>query len=208
MTRRKMSRRHFLAASGTAAVAATVSVARTRSAEKLNLAVIGADGRGWENFQGIKGENVVAICDVDEPRAAKARAVFPNAAFFTDYRKLFDSAAKSFDAVVISTPDHSHAHPTATGLRLGKHVYCEKPLTHTVGEVRLIRKLAEEKMLVTQMGTQIHAGDNYRRVVEVVQGGGLGPIKRVKVWCSNAPVPGVKLATPLHVRFDPEVWMG
>src|SRR5437762_9945679 len=132
MRRRALDRRHFLAASGAATLAATVSVARSRSADKLNLAVIGADGRGWENFQGIKGENVVAICDVDEPRAAKARALFPQAAFFTDYRKLFDAAAKTFDAVVVSTPDHSHAFPTATALRLGKHVYCEKPLTHTV----------------------------------------------------------------------------
>jgi predicted dehydrogenase len=206
---RSVSRRHFLAASGAAAVAATVSVARSPSStEKINLAVIGADGRGWENFQGIRGENVVAICDVDEPRAAKARAVFPNAAFFTDYRKLFDSTAKRFDAVVISTPDHSHAYPTAAALRLGKHVYCEKPLTHTVEEVRVIRKLAEEKKLVTQMGTQIHAGDNYRRVVEVVQSGGLGKVTRVKVWCNNAPVPGRKLSGPPAITFDADLWMG
>jgi predicted dehydrogenase len=204
-----MSRRRFLAATGALAASPTLGLSRPRpAAEKVNIALIGADGRGWENLQEIRTENIVAICDVDESRAAKARALFPKAAFFTDYRKLFDSAAKTFDAVLIATPDHSHAYPTATALRLGKHVYCEKPLTHTVEEARLIRKLTADTKRVTQMGTQIHAGENYRRVVEAVQGGGLGEIRRVKVWCNNAPVPGKKTGPRARVKFDIDLWAG
>src|SRR5262245_17799355 len=128
MFRATPTRRQFLGTAGVAAVWPAGALSRPRRAEKVNLAIIGADGRGWENFKGIQSENVVAICDVDEPRAAKARNAFPKAAFFTDFRKMFDTAAKTFDAVVVSTPDHTHAHPTAAALALGKHVYCEKPL--------------------------------------------------------------------------------
>ncbi len=114
-------------------------------------------------------------------------------------------SAKEIDAVVVSTPDHSHALPAALAMNLGKHVYCEKPLTPSVNETRYLRKLAAEKKLVTQMGTQIHAGENYRRVVEIVQAGLLGPVKRVHVWNSSKPVGGKKVdAKPSgEVRYGP-----
>jgi predicted dehydrogenase len=203
-----MTRRKFLASS-TAAVLAAPMVARSaRPNAALNLAVIGVNNRGAENLKGVAQENIVALCDVDEAWSAKARDQFPKAAFFTDYRQLFDRIGQQIDAVVISTPDHSHALPAALALSLGKHVYCEKPLTHSVTEARLLRTLAKRKKLITQMGTQIHAGENYRRVVELVQSGVLGPVKRVHVWNSSKPVGGKKVAEKPSARFDLNLWLG
>src|ERR1700687_918492 len=138
---------------------------------------LGAAGRGRANRAGVSHENIVALCDVDLQRAGKARSTFPKAMFFEDYRRLLDQ--KSIDAVVISTPDHPHAIPALLAMRAGKHVYCEKPLAHSVHEVRLMRETAAKHKCVTQMGTQIHAGENYRRVVEIVRSGLLGDISRV-----------------------------
>ena len=206
-----VSRRTFLAASASAAasaIAAPMFVRARNANEKLNLAVIGVANRGGANLAGVAHENVVALCDVDPANAAKARSQFPNAAFFTDYRKLFDTSLKSFDAVVVSTPDHNHCLPAAIAMSLGKHAYCEKPLAHSVNEVRLMRKLAAEKKLITQMGTQIHAGDNYRRVVEIVKSGTLGPIERVHVWNSSRPVGGKKTGSQPSAKFDIDLWLG
>src|SRR5205823_14520073 len=128
------------------------------TADKLNLAVIGVADRGAANLAGVAHEHVAVLCDVDDQRLGKAKAQFPEALTFADYRQLFDKAANKFDAVVISTPDHSHCLPAAVAMTLGRHVYCEKPLAYSVHEARLMRTLATEKKLVTQMGTQIHAG--------------------------------------------------
>jgi predicted dehydrogenase len=121
---------------------------------------------------------------------------------------MLDKVHKEIDAVVVSTPDHSHALPAALAMSLGKHVYCEKPLTPSVNETRYLRKLAAEKKLVTQMGTQIHAGDNYRRVVEIVQSGLIGTVHRVHVWNGSKPVGGKKLDTPPAAKFDLDLWRG
>src|SRR5262249_46721950 len=153
-------------------------------------------------------EDIVALCDVDEANAVAARKQFPKAAFFTDYRRLFDNAAKTFDAVVVSTPDHNHCLPAATAMTLGKHVYCEKPLAHSVDEVRLMRRLAIGRKLVTQMGTQIHAEQNYRRVVEIVKAGLLGRIERVHVWNSSRPVGGKVTGAKPSAKFDTDLWLG
>jgi predicted dehydrogenase len=125
----------------------------SKPGEKLNIAVIGVNNRGGENLKSVEHENIVALCDVDESWSAKAREKFPKALFFTDYRKMFDRLAKEIDAVVVSTPDHSHALPAALAMNLGKHVYCEKPLAPSVNETRYLRKLAAEQKLVTQMGS-------------------------------------------------------
>ncbi len=204
-----INRRRFLA-SATAATAATLMARPTSAAEvsRLNLAIIGPANRGGANLDGVASENIVAICDVDEANAAAARKRFPNAEFFTDYRKLFDTVLKKIDAVVVSTPDHNHAHPTMMALTNGKHVYCEKPLCHTVSEVRLVRKTAAAKKLVTQMGTQIHATDNYRRVVEIVKSGALGPISHVHVWNSSRPVGGTRAGKTPSAKFDVDLWLG
>ena len=203
-----LSRRQFLAAS-TAAVLSVPSYARVAArAEKLNIVVIGVNDRGAANLAGVAHENIVALCDVDEAWSSKAREQFPKAAFFTDYRKMLDKIAREIDAVVVSTPDHSHALAAALAMSLGKHVYCEKPLTPSVNETRSLRKLASDKKLVTQMGTQIHAGDNYRRVVEIVQAGLLGAIKRVHVWNNSKPVGGKKVEGKPSAKFNIDLWLG
>ena len=120
------------------------------------------------------GAEIVALCDVDENRAGAARTRFPKATFHVDFRKLIDQ--KGLDAVLVATPDHMHAIPTLMALRAGLHVYCEKPLAHTVAEVRFVSMTAAKHKRVTQMGTQIHAGGNYRRVVELIQSGAIGPV--------------------------------
>jgi predicted dehydrogenase len=151
--------------------------------EKLNLAIIGCGGRARGVIAGMQGENFVALCDVDERRAAETYKQYPKARRFRDFRNLLDKMHKEIDAVVVSTPDHSHVHPSLMGMRLGKHCYCEKPLAHTVAEARAMIDAARKHKLVTQMGTQIHAGDNYRRVVELIQGGAIGPVREAHVWC-------------------------
>ncbi|HWN97296.1 MAG TPA: Gfo/Idh/MocA family oxidoreductase, partial [Methylomirabilota bacterium] len=167
--RRDFIRTIGLATAGSALVGCQTTVARRISAnEKLNIAVIGVAGRGGENLREVAAlENIVALCDVDSTRLAAAAQRFPAAKTYPDYRRLIDQ--RDIDAILVATPDHTHAVATAAALRSGRHVYCEKPLTHTVSEARIITELARKTKLVTQIGTQIHAGNNYRRVVELVQ---------------------------------------
>jgi predicted dehydrogenase len=151
----------------------------------LNIAIIGAGGRGGANTDGVKSENIVALCDVNQDALDAAAKKFPKAKTFRDFRKLYD-IANEFDAVVVSTCEHTHAFATLPGLQMGKHVYCEKPLTHNIWEARVIREAAGKAKVATQMGTQIHAGDNYRRVVELIQSGAIGSVREVHVWVSRA----------------------
>ncbi|MGE4181198.1 MAG: Gfo/Idh/MocA family protein [Limisphaerales bacterium] len=178
------SRRSFLAT----VLAASTAPAFLRAASpnnRLNLAIIGTGGRGAGNLGAVASENIVALCDVNERNLDAAASRHPKARKHVDFRKLFDSAA-DFDAVVVSTAEHTHAFATLPALQLGKHVYCEKPLTHSVWEARIIREAARKARVATQMGTQIHAGSNYRRVVELVRAGAVGPIREVHVWVSRA----------------------
>ena len=181
---RRTSRRTFLKT--TAAVAASTlaapAIVRGRGLnEKLNIAIIGAGGRGGGNLGEVAGENIVALCDVYEPTLARAGERFPQARKEKDFRKIFDHAGE-FDAVVVSTCEHTHAFATLAALQLDKHVYCEKPLTHNIWEARVIREEAAKHKVATQMGIQIHAGNNYRRVVELIQTGAIGPVKECHVW--------------------------
>ncbi len=183
-----VSRRTFLqtsAAAASAVIAAPAIVRGTNLNEKLNIAIIGCGGRGAANLGGVSSENIVALCDVNDAAVAAASQKHPNARKFSDFRKLFDHAGE-FDAVVVSTCEHTHAFATLPALKLGKHVYCEKPLSYNVYEARVIREAAAKAKVATQMGTQIHAEDNYRRVVELVQSGAVGPIREVHVWVSRA----------------------
>ena len=132
-----------------------------------------------------RSENIVAVCDVAEVALDAAQKKYPQAKRFTDFRKLYE-IEKEFDAVAVSTCEHTHAFATLPALNLGKHVYCEKPLTYNIWEARIIREAAAKAKVATQMGTQIHAGDNYRRVVELVQGGAIGPVSEVHVWVGRA----------------------
>ena len=177
------SRRRFLqtAALGTLGFPA---ILRSQSpGNKLNIVVIGCGGRGGSNMNEMLGENIVALCDVNAKNLAAAATKAPGAKQFRDFRKLYDELKDTeFDAVVVSTTEHTHAFATLPALRRKKHVYCEKPLTRDVHEARIITEAAKSAGVATQMGTQIHAGDNYRRVVELVQSGAIGPVRECHVW--------------------------
>lgn len=227
----KVSRRHFLSMTALAASGVTLAGCRTArprrlaANEKLNIAMIGTANRAREDLNGVQQENVVALCDIDDRLLAAARQRFPEAKTYNDFRKMLEQPG--IDAVVIATADQTHAVATATALRLGKHVYCEKPLTHTVYEARVVARLAaRQKHLATQMGTQIHATSNYRRVVELVQSGAIGEITECHVWCEKSlanserphempPVPsalhwdlwlGPAPARPYHPAYLPKTW--
>ncbi len=176
--------------------------------EKLNLAVIGPGGRGHDNLQGVSNQNIVALCDVDDRRAAQAYSEFPEAARYKDVRKLLDK--EKVDAVVVSTADHMHAFCGVTAMRRGLHCYCEKPLTRTVWEARLMAQTAKEYHVATQMGTQIHAENNYRRVVEIIRSGAIGPVRKVHVWVGKGwggiRWPAEKQPVPQEVDWD--LWLG
>src|SRR5205823_12414327 len=131
----------------------------TTPSNKLNIAAIGLGAQGSGLIQRFTSENIVALCEVDHTRLASAAKMFPNAKTYSDFRKLFD-AEKSLDAVVIAAPDHLHAPITMAALKLGKHVYCEKPLTHSVGEARKIAEAAREAKVVSQMGNNLQASEN------------------------------------------------
>ncbi len=176
--------------------------------ERLNIGIVGPRGRGHANLRGVASENIVALCDIDAQRLDAAGKEFPKAATYKDYRKLLER--KDLDAVVVSTPDHMHALPAVAAMRAGLDVYCEKPLAHSVHEVRAMRDAAKKHGRVTQMGTQIHAGKNYRRCVEIVQAGLIGPVRRVHVWMGGRPqTDGVRVekgTPPAHVDYD--LWLG
>ncbi len=184
----RWNRRQFNAAlAGTAAglFAAPAFLSGQDLNSKINIAVIGAGGRGRSDTNGVSSENIVALCDVAEKSLNQAAKKYPKARKEVDFRKLFDHS-KEFDAVVVATCEHTHAMATMRALKHGKHVYCEKPLTHDVYESRQIRLAAREAKVATQMGIQIHSTENYRRVVEVIQSGAIGPVREAHVWVGRA----------------------
>ena len=177
--------------------------------DKLDLGVIGVGGRGHDNLNGVGGENIVALCDVDQTHLDRAATEFPGAKLFVDFRELL--ALDDLDAVVVSTPDHTHAPIAAAALRRGLDVYCEKPLAHSVHEVRTLTQLAGQHGAVTQMGTQIHSWPNYHRVVEHVQSGAVGQVRAVHVFCngktwSGGERPAETPPVPEGLHWD--LWLG
>ncbi|MCA9124278.1 MAG: Gfo/Idh/MocA family oxidoreductase [Planctomycetaceae bacterium] len=188
-TASKPSRRNFLQSTAVATGAAIFSapaILRGRNLnEKLNIAIIGSGGRGGSNLRSVESENIVTLCDVNEVSLNFAAQRHPNARKVVDFREVYDHA-NEFDAVVVSTCEHTHAFATLPALQLGKHVYCEKPLTHSIWEARVIREAAATAGVATQQGTQIHAGENYRRVVELIQSGAIGAVSEAHVWVGRA----------------------
>lgn len=157
--------------------------------DRLRLAFIGVGGRGGANLRTLaatKEIDVIGLCDVDSRFLDNASELFPGASKFRDFRKLYDSIGEQIDGVVVSTAEHTHAYATMPALQLGKHVYCEKPLAYNVDETRKITEAAAKASVATQMGTQIHAGSNYHRVVELIQSGVIGSVSEVHVWVSRA----------------------
>jgi predicted dehydrogenase len=195
---------------------------RLSANDKLNVAFIGVAGRGGDNINDLTGAeelNVVALCDVDEKNLNGAGAKFPVAKRYRDYRKLLE-AEKSLDGVVISVPDHNHAPATMMALKLGKHVYCEKPLTRTVKEARLISLAAREAKVATQMGNQGMAFEGNRFINEWLADGCIGPVREVHVW-SDRPTHGGKPdlywpqglsrptdTPPVPATLDWDLWLG
>ena len=203
----KMKRRQFLATSTVAL--AFPFIGRVLGANaKLDIGVVGVAGRGAGNLKGVSGENIVGLCDVDSARLAGAAKQFPRAKTYRDFRRMLER--KDLDAVVCSTPDHTHAIVGVSVLKSGRHLYCEKPLAHTVSEVRAMTVAAAKHKRATQMGTQVHARDNYRRVVELVQSGAIGAVKEVHVW-AGATYGNIGLSpkdAPLPKGFDYDLWLG
>lgn len=150
--------------------------------EKLNIACVGLGNQGKADLNLVASQNVVALCDVDKTQTDKLAAKFPGARRFADYRVMLDKMDKKIDAVVVATPNHTHAVVAAEAMNRGKHCYCEKPLAHSIHEVRALMRIAREQKVVTQMGTQIHTGANYRRCVELIQSGAIGAVDKVHVW--------------------------
>ncbi|HEY3322217.1 MAG TPA: Gfo/Idh/MocA family oxidoreductase [Planctomycetota bacterium] len=212
---RPSNRRDFLKSGALAA--ASVMIVRSgllhgadAPSNKLNVAAIGVAGRGGADLNEVAGENIVALCDLNEQHLGAAAKRFPNAKTYNDWRKCLDQ--KDIDAVVCATTDHTHAFVNTWALNRGKHVYCEKPLANSVQEARTVREayLKIKDKVATQMGTQIHATDNFRRVVELIRGGAIGKPIEVDVWCSRAPAGGSYLEAkgepPPHLNWD--LWCG
>lgn len=205
MTRSKrQTRRDFLQTSSAAGVAwigtgvhSSLPIRPSTSPnEKLNIGIIGCGGRGRANLNGVSGENIYALCDLYDAPIQQAKKRFKDAKVYHDWRKLIED--DKIEAVVVSTADHHHALAALAAMRSGKHVYCEKPLAHTVQEARLMQAEYKKRRgtLATQMGTQIHANDNYRRVVELVRSGAIGKVREVHVWCSRGIRPVQRAVLP------------
>lgn len=210
LTRRGLIKSSAAAASSLAA-APFIRVGPLRS--KLKIAAIGAANRGAANIAGVLGEDVAVLCDVDEAMLARGVGQGEKAGqraprTFADWRELL-SEVDDLDGVVVSTPDHLHAAISRAALRRGLPVYCEKPLTRTVQEARELETLAAEAGVPTQMGTQIHATDNYRRVVEAIEAGVIGDVDRVDVMCATNWSNG-KFGTPSPVPegLAWDLWLG
>lgn len=182
---------------------------------KLNIACCGVGGRGWDAVQGLKGENFVAFCDVDDARAAKTYEEFPNVPHFRDYRVMLEKLGNQIDAVTVSTPDHMHFPIAMAALSLGKHVFVEKPLTHTIAEARQLAALAREKKVATQMGNQGHAHEGLRLLKEWHQAGILGEVREIHSW-TDRPIWPQGVGAPDHSKMMPvvpssldwDLWLG
>jgi predicted dehydrogenase len=180
--------------------------------DKLRVAAIGAAGQGRSNVDNVAalGETIVALCDVDHAHAADTFKKYPHARVFKDFRRMFDTMDKEIDAVIVSTPDHTHAVAAVAAMERGKHVYCEKPLTRTVREARALREAAERHGVVTQMGNQGSAAGPLRRAVELAWGGVLGEIREAHVWFDggNGPLERPKDTPPVPETLDWDLWLG
>jgi len=180
----------------------------------LRTAHIGVGGMGSFDLKDIashKQVQVIGLCDVDSTNLAAAAAKHGKAKTFADYREMFNRMSNDIDAVVVSTPDHTHAPASLMAMELGKPVYCQKPLTHHVSEVRAVRKMAADKGLITQMGIQIHSFKEYRSAVELIQNGIIGKVHTVRAWSPknwgyDGPAPSGK--DPVPAQLDWNLWLG
>jgi len=201
-------------------VAATVSVVpagvlgrgATAPNDRLNVACIGVGGRGGASVHGVSRENIVALCDVDTARSAKARGRFPRARAYQDYRRLFDEMEREIDAVTVATPDHTHAVIAMAAIRRGKHVYCEKPLAHSLHEVRSLTEAARAHHVQTQLGNQGHSTNSIREFVEMIQAGAIGTVTEVNAFVQHSYCPPFRVRPPdrppVPATLDWDAWLG
>ena len=204
------SRRNFLKFSGSAVAGITIVPSLTVSglghkapSDKMHIAGVGVGGKGHPNLIGMSKENIVALCDVDWKYADKCFKDFPNSKKYWDWRKMFDEMGSSIDGVMVATADHMHASVAATALSMGKHVYCQKPLTHSVYESRLLTKLAAKHKVATQMGNQGNSGHGVRQLCEWIWNGEIGEVKEVHAW-TDRPIWPQGLQRPTAVMNSPE----
>jgi predicted dehydrogenase len=186
--------------------------------DKLNIAGIGVGGRGASDIEGVSSENIVALCDADLGRASGTLKKHPNAKVYRDFREMLDKEHKNIDAVVIGAPDHIHAPASIMAMKMGKHVYVEKPMAHTIYEARRMTQVAKETGVVTQMGNQGHAGAGLRLYWEFIKDGAIGTVREVHVWSDRAGTPerpwwpqGVdrpKGSIPVPENLDWDLWLG
>ena len=189
LTRRQMLRNTALTGVGVWTGIGSSAWARSKSPnEKLNIAGIGCGGRGAADLNGCASENIVALCDVDESRAGGSFNKWPKAKRYSDFRKMLDEMHGQIDAVIVATPDHTHAPAAVRAMKMGKHCYCEKPLTWSAYEARVMSRTAAEQKVATQMGNQGTATGGLRRGVEVLQAGAIGKVREIHIW-TNRPGP-------------------
>ena len=238
MKKTDIARRDFLGAAAAFTVVASHVLGGPRQLapnEKLNVAGIGVGGMGGGNLRNLESENIVALCDVDSGYAGHTFKRYPNAKTYTDFREMLDQQ-KDIDAVLVATPDHTHAVISMAAIKAGKHVYCQKPLTHDVYEARMLATAAREAKVATQMGIQGHSGEGARLICEWIWSGALGEVAEVDAWCSlsyypwghagwstrwgsrpkdTPPVPatlnwdlwlGPAPERPYHMAYHPAVW--
>ena len=208
MGRHEISRRQFIAGATASAAALTIVPRHVLGgqgvqapSDTLNIAGIGIGGRGRADLQGCRSQNIVALCDVDPRFAARSFAEYPRARAYSDYRQMLDRE-RDLDAVIIATPDHTHAVIAMEAMRRGKHVYCEKPLTRTVAEARALAKMAREQNVVTQMGNQGHAGEGTRQIREWIDAGVIGTVREVQYW-TNRPIWPQAIDRPTDAHHAP-----
>jgi predicted dehydrogenase len=238
MNKSNITRRNFLGAAGATLGAFTIvprhvlGQGQTPPSEKLNVACIGLGWPGCKDVDALAPtDNIVAFCDVDSARAPEFRKKYEKARNFVDYRKMLDEMDKSIDAVIVATPDHTHAVLAIAAMKRGKHVYCEKPLAHSVAEVRAMMQAARDNKVITQMGNQGHSSDSIRLFCEWIWDGAIGNVHTIQAGCSisntgmdrlgeiknRPPVPanlnwdlwlGPAQDRPYHPAYLPESWRG
>jgi predicted dehydrogenase len=219
MSQHRATRRRFLQGTALSAFAFTVLPGRVWGAnERVSVACIGIGGKGAGEVADVSaaGADIVALCDVDDNRRSRkgqdARDLHPKAAYYRDFREMLDRMDKSIDAVTVSTPDHVHCHASVRAMRQGKHVYCQKPLTRTIGEARLMATTAREHKVATQMGNQAHAGEPIRRGVELIRAGLIGKVREVHCWTNRPIWPQGMTERPapseVPATLDWDLWLG
>jgi len=223
MTSHGVSRRHFffgtllagaVPAGGFSSVSSLNRLGYKSPNEKLNFAAIGAGGKGYSDILGCQTENLVAMADPDQKRAAKTFQQFPNVPKYKDFRQMLDKQGKDIDAVIVSTPDHMHGAASMWAMVRGKHVYCQKPLTRTVWEARELTKAAEKYKVASQMGNQGYSNEGARQCCEIVWAGAIGNVTEVHAW-TNRPLKYwpqgpevVPKEAPVPSTLDWDVWLG